>query len=533
MSKWERTGIECPCGHSSDAFSIDRDGNGYCFSGGCGEFFHADELEDYHNKEDHHKKTPIREVTKSLDIENIENIERKIYPHRGLSWNTLSLYGIETKFINGRPASTAFLYPELEKRKFRNMTDEGQKYYSDSGLINPGLYGKHAFPPGSKPSVTVCEGMYDSPSVYEMIQNTAAVSVSSSGQALRDVIQDRDYLNSFDRIYLCLDSDVHGEEATRAIATAGIFDHNKLFIVRYSRFKDPSEFLQNGSECVNEFISCWKGARKYSPDNIISTFSEIEKALDESQESQLGTYPFAALNKATYGIHAGEIVVFKGPEGIGKTEVFRATEKHLLETTDHPIGIVHLEEDNGTTVRAIAGYELSIPATLPDCGLTKEDIMNAYRKAVRDNEGRLHIYESFETEDEKIFLDNFRFLGAVAGCKIIFFDHMQWTATGMEDEDERKKLDRLSQRLKLLAKELGIAIIEISHTNDNGQTRGSRNISKVANTVVSLSRDMINFDPVIKNRTHFLVEKVRLGGQTGPAGYADFNQRTGRLEDVS
>src|SRR5690606_11056887 len=96
---------------------------------------------------------------------------------------------------------------------------------------------------------------------------------------------------------------------------------------------------------------------------------------------------------------------------------------------------------------------------------------------------------SFELEDETVFLDNIRFLATVANCDFIFLDHITWLATGLDQEDERRKLDRISQKLKLLAKELRICIVMVTHTNDDGRTRGSRNIETVTNTMIHLTRD--------------------------------------------
>jgi len=132
-------------------------------------------------------------------------------------------------------------------------------------------------------------------------------------------------------------------------------------------------------------------------------------------------------------------------------------------------------------------------------------------------------------EDEDAFLGNIRFLVSAAGCRFIFLDHITWLATGLADDDERKKLDRLSQKLKLLAKELRFCLIEISHVNDDGKTRGSRNISKVANTVIMLDRDVT----AGSNLMRFIIEKARLGGRSGPAGRAVMNQEKGMLVEYN
>ena len=65
----------------------------------------------------------------------------------------------------------------------------------------------------------------------------------------------------------------------------------------------------------------------------------------------------------------------------------------------------------------------------------------------------------------------------------------------------------------------------ISHVNDDGLTRGSRNISKEAWTVISLQRDKLSHDPLERNTTKLVVEKNRHASVTGPAGevYFDIN----------
>lgn len=61
-----------------------------------------------------------------------------------------------------------------------------------------------------------------------------------------------------------------------------------------------------------------------------------------------------------------------------------------------------------------------------------------------------------------------------------------------------------------MAEELGFALIEISAINDDGKTRGSRNISKSADNVVMLSRDNQSFDPVVRSTLNFVIENLVL-----------------------
>ena len=65
----------------------------------------------------------------------------------------------------------------------------------------------------------------------------------------------------------------------------------------------------------------------------------------------------------------------------------------------------------------------------------------------------------------------------------------------------------------------------ISHVNDDGKTRGSRNITKVANSVIHLDRAVSEGS----TGTQITVEKARLGGRTGPGGKVYFDRESGRL----
>lgn len=514
-NEFARTHLPCRdtilCG-SSDAFSERSDGSGFCFS--CNRNFPSAVPE------------PSLYLDEDGEVMEPENATYEIKPHRGISAKTFDFYGVYTQLVDGEAKKVGFVYPN-KAVKFRDFNEK--KFFSTGPMSEAGLFGRDKFDQGSLKSVTITEGEYDALAVHEITRGaTAAVSVRSSSSAKQDCTRDWDYINSFGRIILAFDADEKGQGAAREVAR--LFDFNKVFHVNLNRHKDANAYLEAGE--AEEFYLAWDAAKRYSPDNIISTIDEFRKSLKTSKEDLIGTWPYAKLNEMLYGLHRGEVIVVKGMEGIGKTEIFRGTEHHLLTTTNCKLGMLHLEEDNGTTVKALAGYELKQPTTLPDCNVSEDDIINAVSKLAGKDGDRIHIHSSFDVEEESAVLDNIRFLVSAAGCDVILLDHISWLATGTgNDEDERKKLDRISQKLKLLAKELRFCLIMISHVNDEGKTRGSRNITKVANTVIHLNRDLTSVDEVTRNSIFPVVEKARLGGNTGPAGQLIFDKSMGILRD--
>ena len=507
MGNFVKTGEPCPCGKSSDAYAIDDRGNGFCFSGACGGKFFKNSKEEV-----------IDNTKYSLEI----------LPQRGLSKTTLDKYGIQTKFYDGTPLEVAFYYPN-NAIKVRSFV--GKKFRTTGDMSPPMLFGSNLFDKASKRVITITEGEFDAPSVYQMIGGeTAAVSVRSSSSAKKDCTAMYEYINSFEKIIINFDNDQPGQDAAKKVAS--LFDFKKVFNLCLEKGKDANEYLQKGLS--KEYYDAWRGVRRYTPDNLLSTMGEFKKALQETREEKLVDYPFEELNRKLHGIHRGEVIVIKAPEGVGKTEVFRAIENQVLKASKHVMGLIHLEEDNGTTLRGIAGYFSESPVLNPEMPASNEEVIKILENIAGDESSRFILHSSFDVEDEDAFIDNMRFMVAACGASFIFLDHISWLATGSEDktEDERKRLDRISQRMKLLAKELGFALIMISHVNDDGKTRGSRNISKVANTVISLDRDKISADEQERLKTKFLVEKARLiGAKEGPAGYAIYDEDNLMLRD--
>jgi len=103
--------------------------------------------------------------------------------------------------------------------------------------------------------------------------------------------------------------------------------------------------------------------------------------------------------------------------------------------------------------------------------------------------------------------------------------------SGLGGDNERRALDYLSTRLEMLVKELEFALIVVSHVNDEGLTRGSRNISKIADIRIDLTRDIKSSDPIIRRTTHLMIAKNRFCGRTGPAGQLLFDPATYTLNE--
>ena len=214
------------------------------------------------------------------------------------------------------------------------------------------------------------------------------------------------------------------------------------------------------------------------------------------------------------------------------TEVIRAIEYHLVKNTEHSIGIIHLEEEEKRSVQGLLSYEFNTPCHLPDCNVSVDEQIEKYAELIR-KDGRVNYYTHFGSDDPDTILDIIRYLVTVEGCKVVFLDHITMLVTGFKDDDERKKLDYISTRLAMMTRELKFALVMISHVNDQGQTRGSRNISKVADYIIHMERntEAESFDE--RNTTKLTIKGNRFAGRSGPAGYLRFDPSTYTIREPS
>jgi twinkle protein len=459
-------GNPCPCGDSSDAFAENTDGSGKCFS--CGKFFPK-----LHENEKRDRMTGTAKATSRTNRpstweKETTTLKWQYAGVRGVSKDAFEFYGCKVGVDEDGPAVLGFPHPngrtlikDLRKKDF---------YWTGEKTGEGGdLFGMDKFPAGSAKSITICEGGLDAVSLFDAFDRRyPSVAVKSAQSAKSECSAAYDYLNSFEKIYLCFDSDKPGQEAARSVAR--LFDFNKVYVVNLAR-KDVNEYIE--AKDVEVLKKTWWAAQRFMPEGILASYSEFDDIIDNDVEKPSISYPWETLQEMSYGIRTGELVLLTALEGRGKTEFFRAIEYHLLKTTDENIGIIHLEENKARTLKGLVGYELKSPIHLPTHSIPKDEIKKNLRKITGRDE-RVHIYSHYGSDDPDVILSTVRFMAGACGCKRIFLDHITMVVSGLAGDDERRALDYISTRLAMMTEELDFTLFLISHVNDEGQTRGSQ-----------------------------------------------------------
>lgn len=421
---------------------------------------------------------------------------------------------------------------------------EGKEFRWEGSAKKAALFGQNLFPAGGR-ILTIVEGECDALAMYQINEaakpgaNYPVVSVHSASQARKNIADNFDYVNSFDEIVLVFDRDegkpdpnnpavkrYPGQDAARQVAA--MFEIGKVRILTPSEHKDPNDYLRAGHG--RKLLKEWWSAPKFTPQGI-KTGRELWDGIANPPSYETVPYPWAGLNHMTYGLRLSEFVVVTAPEKIGKTTVLKAIEYNLLQESDHGIGILHLEETNTDTALGLMSIEARKPLHLPDVRetVTMDQLKHYYDKTV--NSDRVVLWDHFGSNSVDEVISVIRHMNAM-GCKYIILDHLSIVVSN-QSGDERKQLDELSTKIKMVCMELNVCVIAVAHQNAEGGVRGTKGIEQLANLVVRLERNPMDNDPWRRSVTTVLVSANRFCGRTGPACHLRYVEEEGVLEELN
>lgn len=530
------THLSCEDCGSSDALSIYDDGHTHCFS--CQKTRQGDSAVEPSSK----PKAPKGDVLPG---------QPRAIKSRGLTEETCRFWSYHMVEHNGKTVQCANFFDDHKQKvaqKFR-YPDKTFPWRGDKKAFK-GLYGQWLWRDGGR-RVVITEGEIDALSVSQLQQNKWPVVslVDGAGSAEKGIKEAIMWLEGFDEVVLLFDNDEAGREAEAKARV--LFSPGKCKIARLPEgLKDPSDALTSnrGREIIN---AIWE-AKGYKPDGLLSGSSVLER-LRERPEVTSYPYPdsMEGMNEKTYGIRLGELDTWTSGTGMGKTTVIKMLQHHFFHTTPFNQALVHLEETLEDTAESLISYEVGKRLHLPDvrAEMDNEEYWRVARELfdATDDEGkhRLQLYDAFGSVGDNRLYELIRHIAVAEGCRIIWLDHLSILVSDTEEnEDERRRIDRIMHKLKSLAIELNIYIGLISHLKKAPQgrsfeegyvpslddLRGSGSIKQLSNGVYALSRDQQAENEAARNTSTVTVLKCRYTGRTGTADHLLFDQTSGHLE---
>lgn len=527
---FDKTHQPCPDCNGSDCLSYNKDGSTWCFS--CETYTRKDKV-----KVIEEDVPVVSEKDKVKFIEKLKNANVVSLSERKLSHASMQKYGVVRDDIN-------FYFPyhnsdgKLVATKVRNIKDK--KFAVEGDWAKATLFGQNLFPSGGK-AVTIVEGEFDAVAAFQALGSKFPVVSIRNGatSALKDCQANYEWLNGFDAINVCFDNDEPGRKAAKQVAE--LFGQKAKIFKHDVDYKDACDYVSEGKHAL--FINLWWRSEQYTPDGIIAgdTLWDLVSTPPAPAECM---YPWEGLNELTYGVRYGELVTITAGSGLGKSQLLREIVWHLLTNTKEKVGLMFLEESIRKTGLSLMSLAANKPLHLPDTESTEEERKDAYEKTL--GTGRLFLFDHFGSTSIDNIVNRVRYMAKGMECRYIFVDHISIIVSAQDNGDERKAIDEIMTKLRMLVQETNIALFAVSHLkrpdgkgHEEGaatslaQLRGSGSIAQLSDIVIGAERDGQAEEERVRNTTHVRVLKNRYSGMTGPACDLLYTKETGRMFEYS
>ena len=522
----------CPACGSKDNLARYSDGHAVCFTGGCSHYERGD------GQVISIQQKPARSLEMTGVIAAI--------PDRRINQATAQRYGVTVEYgTDGQIVKHHYPYHDKDTgavtgTKVRIV--ENKSFYATGGFENAALFGQQAFKGGGK-YITITEGEADALAVNEMFDGKWPVVSIRSGAAgaAKDIKANLEWLETFDNVVICFDSDKAGQEAAKSVLN--LFTPNKAKNVTLP-MKDAGDMLK--ARKVQDFVKEWWNAKAFRPDGIVSGLDTWD-LLQEKRDVKSIPYPWECLNTFTYGFRPQELVTITSGSGMGKSQIMRELEYYLLKNTEDNIGILALEEDIPKTTLGIMSMEADKQLHIPEVrsGVSIEEERGYWERTFGLD--KLQLLDHWGSTSEDDLLGRIRYMAKGLDCKWIILDHLSIVVSDQDNGDERKAIDSIMTNLRKLVQETGVGLFLVSHLRrpsgakahedggkiSLGELRGSAAIAQLSDIVLGLERDQQHADPEIRNTTCVRVLKNRFVGLTGPACYLYYDKESGRMIETN
>jgi len=533
----------CPDCGSSDALKINKNGSTKCFS--CEKYTPPKVSLDnakvsLDNAEDREYVADRPEPT-SQSLNSIKHLlavsDYPGCPERGITGATMKAYGVLNK---GGKVYFPYYSPDDAEPVAVKVRLPDKKFPISGDFKKAQLFGQQLFSKGGK-YITIVEGEYDALAAYQMHGSKwPVVSIrNGASAALKDCKDNYEFLDSFDTIVIDFDSDEPGQKAAREVAE--LFGGKSKITKHKAEYKDACDYLSRGK--TKEYMDCFWNADKFVPDGIVAGV-DLWDAVNKVVEKAELEYPFASINELTYGVRLGELVIVAAGSGVGKTQFVKEFIYQAINCTDENIGLLMLEENNQKTGQGLMSLAVNKPLHLPGIESTEEERLEAFEVTIGC--GRLFLFNHFGSTGIDNIISRVRYMAKAMECKYIVLDHISIVVSAQDNADERRALDEIMTKLRMIVEETGVSLVAVSHLkrpegkgHEEGaatslsQLRGSASIAQLADICIGLERNGQAEDPYERNVTYPRVLKNRFSGDTGKCRGIYFNKETCRMMEVS
>lgn len=216
-----------------------------------------------------------------------------------------------------------------------------------------------------------------------------------------------------------------------------------------------------------------------------SEFTPISEALRRAQENlemmaknkslitglETGFYE---LDKATSGLHEGELIIIAARPGMGKTAFALNLATNAAFTTDKAIAIFNLEMSAEQLVNRMISAVGQIEGDKLKTGMLNHTDWKKYNEAMSQlADTNIYIEDNASITAAEIKAKCRRLANSEKGLALVLIDYLQLVTSGDRTESRQVEVSDISRAFKTMAMELKVPVIALAQLSRNAERRES------------------------------------------------------------
>jgi len=183
---------------------------------------------------------------------------------------------------------------------------------------------------------------------------------------------------------------------------------------------------------------------------------------------------FMDLDKATAGLHEGELIILAARPGMGKTAFALNIATNAAMSTDKAVAIFNLEMSSEQCVNRMISAVGQIEGDKLKTGMLSDNDWKRYTEAISElADTNIYIEDDASITAPEIKAKCRRLASSPKGLGLIIIDYLQLVTTGGRVESRQVEVSEISRSFKTMAMELKVPVIALAQLSRNAERRES------------------------------------------------------------
>lgn len=242
----------------------------------------------------------------------------------------------------------------------------------------------------------------------------------------------------------------------------------------YNAEENITSLLDNAEKSILEVIRS-RQTTEFRPINEILKNAQAQLEFLSQNKSTISGLEtgFYDLDKATSGLHEGEMIVLAARPGMGKTAFALNIATHAAKTTKKAIAIFNLEMSAEQLVNRMISAIGGIDGRKLQNGQLNQNDWKKYNEAISQLANtNIYVEDNASITSNDIRAKCRRLATKPEGLGLIIIDYLQLLTTGgKRPESRQQEVSDISRSIKTMAMELKVPVIALAQLSRNAEKR--------------------------------------------------------------